>query len=65
MAEDTVEAVNPASNKEDSLKKRYVYKLGANIIGIPVSLVVQAIIPRILGPAVYSFHVAFTTIISI
>jgi O-antigen/teichoic acid export membrane protein len=39
--------------REDSLRKRYAYKLGANILGIPISLVTQAIVPRVLGPVLY------------
>lgn len=38
---------------EDSLKKRYFYKLSANLIGLAISTVTQAIIPRGLGPKAY------------
>lgn len=38
---------------EDSLKKRYTYKLSANLFGLAISLVTQAIIPRGLGPKAY------------
>lgn len=42
---------------EDSLKKRYLAKLFANIVGLTISLVTQAIIPRGLGPKAYGdFH---------
>lgn len=37
----------------DSLRKRYVYKLSTNLIGLVISLVTQAIIPRGLGPRAY------------
>lgn len=37
----------------DSLRKRYFYKLGTNLIGAAVSLVALAIIPRGLGPQAY------------
>lgn len=37
----------------DSLKKRYFYKLIANLIGFPLSLIAQAIIPRGLGAKSY------------
>ena len=37
----------------DSLKKRYLAKLFANIIGLAISLVTAAIIPRGLGPKAY------------
>ena len=39
--------------KEDSLRKRYIYKLLTNFIGLFVSLFTQAIIPRGLGPKAY------------
>lgn len=38
---------------EDSLKKRYFYKLGTNLIGLPISIIIQSIIPRGLGPENY------------
>ena len=38
---------------EDSLNKRYFFKMSANFIAVCVSLVIQAIIPRGLGPKVY------------
>jgi O-antigen/teichoic acid export membrane protein len=39
--------------RPDSLRRRYGYKLLANLVGLPVALIVQAIIPRGLGPAHY------------
>lgn len=47
---------------EDSLKKRYTYKVGISLVGLPISLVTQALVPRLLGPAAYgdfSFLSAF------
>lgn len=38
---------------EDSLKKRYIFKLFANIFGLIIGLATQAIIPRGLGPVAY------------
>jgi O-antigen/teichoic acid export membrane protein len=38
---------------KDSLRKRYFFKLAANLVGFAVSLVTQAIIPRGLGPKAY------------
>jgi len=38
---------------EKSLKKRYVAKLATNLIGLAISLVTQALIPRGLGPKAY------------
>lgn len=37
----------------DSLKKRYLAKLFANLIGLVIGVVTQAIIPRGLGPKAY------------
>jgi len=37
----------------DPLKKRYLAKLFANLIGLAISVVTQAIIPRGLGPIAY------------
>jgi O-antigen/teichoic acid export membrane protein len=43
--------------REDSLKKRYLAKLCANLVGLGINLVTQAIIPRGLGPRAYGdFH---------
>jgi O-antigen/teichoic acid export membrane protein len=39
--------------KEDSLKKRYLYKLGTKIIGIPFAIISAAIVPRVLGASAY------------
>ena len=39
--------------KQDSLKKRYIYKLFANFFGLGISFITQAIIPRGLGPKAY------------
>ncbi|KOR36685.1 hypothetical protein AM228_10955 [Planktothricoides sp. SR001] len=55
---------NLTSKKEDSLKKRYLYKLTANLIGLAINLVTQSIIPRGLAPTAYgsfSFLSAFFT----
>jgi len=38
---------------EDSLKKRYLYKLLTKIATAPIMLITQALIPRALGPAAY------------
>lgn len=38
---------------EDSLKKRYFYKLSTNLVGLIINMVTQAIIPRGLGPKAY------------
>jgi len=38
---------------EDSLKKRYFYKLSTNFIGLIINMATQTIIPRGLGPKSY------------
>jgi O-antigen/teichoic acid export membrane protein len=49
---------------EDSLRKRYVYKLVANLVGLPITLATQAIIPRMLAPAAYGNFGFLTTFFS-
>jgi O-antigen/teichoic acid export membrane protein len=44
---------NNISKKEDTLRKRYAFKLSANFIGSGISAVIQLMVPRSLGPAVY------------
>ncbi len=44
---------NNLAAKDDSLRKRYAYKLGTNLLGLLINLVTQAIIPRGLGPKAY------------
>ena len=39
--------------KEDTLKKRYFYKVSGNLLSIPISILCQGIIPRGLGPKSY------------
>ncbi len=38
---------------EDSLNKRYTYKLGTNLIGLAIGAVTLGIVPRGLGPVAY------------
>lgn len=40
-------------SQSDTLKKRYIFKLLTNFVGLPISLITQAIIPRCLGPMAY------------
>ena len=54
----------PQGHKDpgDSLKKRFIVKLGSNIASIPLYLAMEAILPRALGPEGYgnfSFVTAF------
>ena len=39
--------------KESSLARRYAFKLMANLAAVPVYLVMEALLPRALGPATY------------
>ncbi len=38
---------------EDSLNKRYIFKLSANLISLGLNIIIQAIVPRGLGPKAY------------
>jgi O-antigen/teichoic acid export membrane protein len=38
---------------ETSLKKRYLFKLMTNFVGLGIGLITQAIVPRALGPSSY------------
>jgi len=40
-------------HKQDSLRSRYLYKLGSSLINIPLSIIVTALAPRGLGPVAY------------
>ncbi|MDR3175646.1 MAG: lipopolysaccharide biosynthesis protein [Desulfovibrio sp.] len=48
--------------KTDSLGKRYLFKLASNIASIPLYLVMEAVLPRALGPSAYG-HFGFSTAI--
>jgi O-antigen/teichoic acid export membrane protein len=50
---DEVTTFRGTIEKEDSLGKRYMYKLCTNVLGIGFNLVTQAVIPRGLGPGAY------------
>ena len=45
--------MNQSNIPNDSLKKRYIFKLSANIVSIPIQMLAAALIPRILGPGGY------------
>jgi O-antigen/teichoic acid export membrane protein len=45
--------VTGQARSEDSLKRRYAYKLGANLFALPITVIIQSIVPRMLGPAIY------------
>jgi O-antigen/teichoic acid export membrane protein len=44
---------NHTQKPEDTLKKRYIFKLSANLITLGLNVVIQAIVPRGLGPKSY------------
>jgi O-antigen/teichoic acid export membrane protein len=48
--------------KNDSLKKRYFFKLFVNLIGFIISLITQSLIPRSLGPKSYGEFCYLTNI---
>ncbi|MDR2800180.1 MAG: oligosaccharide flippase family protein, partial [Desulfovibrio sp.] len=48
--------------KNDSLGRRYLFKLASNIASIPLYLVMEAVLPRALGPSTYG-HFSFSTAI--
>ena len=50
-----------ADQPEDSLKKRYVYKLGTNLVNLALSLVTAGIAPRALGASAYGDFEYLTT----
>lgn len=48
----------------DSLRKRYIYKMMADVVSVGIGFISQAIIPRTLGPKLYgdySFLISFFT----
>lgn len=49
----TTDYPGPAEPVEESLKKRYFFKLSANLIGMVIGLVTASLIPRGLGPSAY------------
>ena len=48
------------ANNNDSLSKRYFYKLSTGLISLPIQLIIQSIVPRSLGPVAYG-QFAFLT----
>lgn len=51
-------------NGEHSLKKRYVFKLFGNLIGLPLNILVQMLVPRALGPKYYGDYNFLTSFFS-
>jgi O-antigen/teichoic acid export membrane protein len=45
--------VNNKTHIDDSVKKRYFYKLGAKFVGLPIGLLTATIVPRALGVNAY------------
>ena len=50
------------SAKSDSLGRRYLFKLASNIASIPLFLVMEAVLPRALGPSSYGNY-SFCTVL--
>lgn len=50
--------------QEASLKKRYLFKLTTNIIGLAIGLAIQAVVPRSLGPKAYGDYNFLTNFFS-
>jgi len=50
--------------REDSLKKRYIYKLSSNVVVLVFGVVMQSMIPRALGPQAYGSFSFLTTCFS-
>lgn len=50
---ETVNYISPQAKTEHSLKRRYLSKLGANIAGLFIGLVIESLIPRGLGAVAY------------
>lgn len=53
MREHEINAQVGSWRSEDSLKKRYIFKIISNVFGLIIGLGTQAIIPRGLGPSLY------------
>lgn len=49
-----------AVKKEDSLKKRYFFKLSTNLFGMAMGLLTAGMVPRALGPAAYGSYTFLT-----
>jgi O-antigen/teichoic acid export membrane protein len=58
---ETVATDAKLNKTEDSIRKRYAYKLGTSLAGLPITLVIQAIVPRMLGPAAYGNYSFLST----
>lgn len=56
-----IEEFMNANQSEDSLKKRYAYKLGTNLVNLALSLVTAGIAPRALGASAYGNFEYLTT----
>jgi O-antigen/teichoic acid export membrane protein len=47
----------------DSLRKRYLFKLSSSLLGFAISIIVQAIVPRGLGPEAFGNYTFLTSIL--
>jgi len=56
--------IKPNIGKEDSLKKRYAYKLFTNFWGMGMGMITLGMTPRALGPAMYGSYSFLTNFFS-
>jgi O-antigen/teichoic acid export membrane protein len=54
----------PSNFTEDSFKKRYLFKLSSNLVGVAISAISSAVIPRGLGPRAYGDYSFLTSFFS-
>ena len=48
----------------DSLRKRYLFKLTSSLLGFAISIIIQAIVPRGLGPKSFGDYVFLTSVLT-
>uniref|UniRef100_UPI0040471C79 lipopolysaccharide biosynthesis protein n=1 Tax=Algoriphagus sp. TaxID=1872435 RepID=UPI0040471C79 len=48
----------------DSLRKRYLFKLSSSLLGFAISIIIQAIVPRGLGPEAFGSYAFLTSILT-
>lgn len=48
----------------DSLRKRYLFKLSSSLLGFAISIIIQAIVPRGLGPEAFGNYAFLTSILT-
>ena len=48
----------------DSLRKRYLFKLSSSMLGFAISIIIQAMVPRGLGPKAFGDYAFLTSILT-